>query len=160
MRTLGALVMVVAVVGSTPGCERSPHSTWESDAGPDGTVEVNDAGPDSSEPNPDSAVELCDDGVDNDGDGAVDCDDTDCQAQPECPPPHCIVSAPVLSTDPANPTPVITDTLDFEVTTNGTSVDFYVVTLVGTEIPINDVNGQNILILPVEGGGLCVGCKA
>lgn len=28
--------------------------------------------------------EVCDDGVDNDGDGATDCDDTDCVGQPEC----------------------------------------------------------------------------
>ncbi|MFT4702345.1 MAG: cysteine-rich repeat protein [Bradymonadia bacterium] len=31
-----------------------------------------------------AAIELCDDGVDNDGDGNADCDDTDCAAEPAC----------------------------------------------------------------------------
>ncbi|MGB5314406.1 MAG: hypothetical protein WBN56_00255 [Robiginitalea sp.] len=31
-------------------------------------------------------VEICDDGVDNDGDGLTDCEDPDCELAPECTP--------------------------------------------------------------------------
>lgn len=31
-----------------------------------------------------AAVEICDDGVDNDGDGLIDCDDDDCDGDPAC----------------------------------------------------------------------------
>ncbi|MDM9630611.1 hypothetical protein [Robiginitalea aurantiaca] len=29
-------------------------------------------------------VELCADGIDNDGDGLIDCEDLDCETSPEC----------------------------------------------------------------------------
>ncbi len=32
-------------------------------------------------------MEVCDDGVDNDGDGATDCADSDCANDPVCEPP-------------------------------------------------------------------------
>ena len=38
-------------------------------------------------------VELCDDGIDNDGNGLVDCDDEACAGDPACSP----VTAPTMS---------------------------------------------------------------
>ena len=34
-------------------------------------------------------AEVCDDGIDNDGDGLVDCEDPDCAGSPECIPEIC-----------------------------------------------------------------------
>ena len=31
-----------------------------------------------------SSVEICSDGIDNDGDGFIDCDDTDCDSDSKC----------------------------------------------------------------------------
>ncbi len=31
-----------------------------------------------------SCVEICNDGIDNDGDGFIDCDDNDCDSDPNC----------------------------------------------------------------------------
>jgi lysyl endopeptidase len=41
-------------------------------------------GPGTPDGEPDPPIEICNDGVDNDGDGAVDCADPDCAADPSC----------------------------------------------------------------------------
>lgn len=33
---------------------------------------------------PNCAIEICDDGIDNDNDGFIDCDDIDCDSDPSC----------------------------------------------------------------------------
>lgn len=48
------------------------------------TLTVRYAGGDGEPPPPPPPAEVCDDGLDNDGDGAADCDDSDCSAAPVC----------------------------------------------------------------------------
>jgi len=36
------------------------------------------------ESNQNCLVEICNDGIDNDGDGFIDCEDLDCESDPDC----------------------------------------------------------------------------
>jgi len=56
---------------------------------------------DAPEPEPDP--EVCDDGADNDGDGASDCDDPDCAGHEACAPDDQPPSAPTVSVAPSSP---------------------------------------------------------
>ncbi|MEE2830606.1 MAG: hypothetical protein VX498_15570, partial [Myxococcota bacterium] len=71
------------------------------------------------EPVPDA--EICDDGIDNDGDGDIDCDDTDCAGSANCA-SYCDADAPVISCgqtlagdntwDPSEEVPGLTNSID------------------------------------------------
>ena len=59
-------------------------------------------------------VELCTDGADNDGDGAIDCDDTECLTFAAC---EAICAAPLVVDDPINVQGDTTGSDDFAVST-------------------------------------------
>lgn len=70
MRTI-LMVALIGCTGSTVGDDGVPSSDTDTPPGP-------------TEPVPTPPEVECDDTVDNDSDGAVDCDDTDCQAEVHC----------------------------------------------------------------------------
>ena len=85
MRRRPWLLSSVAVAAATVACSSVPELNFVDDDGgvvlPDGAVVPRDGGDAGIDPNcKKTGVEICDDGIDNDCNGATDCQDTACGA--------------------------------------------------------------------------------
>ena len=106
-------------------------------------------------------VEVCDDGIDNDGDGDIDCDDTDCDGNPLCPILECEES--LASTDVPliiSPTTGATIYSDLVVNQTGDITDINITNLDITHTYIDDVivilespTGTRVTVLNQPCGG-------
>lgn len=72
-------VFALAFLVALPACTPDPKDTGADDTGIDDTDPA-DTDTDTDDP----VLEVCDNGTDDDDDGAIDCDDTDCAKDPAC----------------------------------------------------------------------------
>ncbi len=71
--------------GGTDGGDPDGGDGGDPDGGTDGGTDGGDPDGGTDGGDPDSGAEICDDEIDNDGDGDVDCDDADCDGDDACP---------------------------------------------------------------------------
>ena len=107
---------------------------------------------------PDQCMEICDNGIDDDGDGFVDCDDPDCQNADE------IITEQTAATCPNNNNGIIEITNSsqtFEYSIDGTNFSstskFENLTTQNYMITSRNTSGcTNVVFVEVPGGGSCV----
>ena len=95
MHNIPIVFTLVFALATVVACGRSPLSTEGTvarttlpDAGLTDTVEPDTAASDTGEPDT-AGDEICDNFVDDDGDGAIDCNDSDCRENDNCRAPGC-----------------------------------------------------------------------
>ncbi len=106
------------------------------------------------------AAENCTNGVDDDGDGQIDCDDPDCSLDPACQPNACSAAATVscgdqVSGDTRNGTLAFADYSCIEFTEVGPEVGYELFAPAGTRITADLTHGPgsdlDLLLLPASG---------
>jgi hypothetical protein len=91
-------------------------------------------------------LEVCDDGLDNDDDGDVDCDDVDCRWDAECVPAACVPDAHEDDDDVASATDVTTVPTDEYLSAINGDADYFAV-----DVCFGSVVTANVLFLHAGG---------